>query len=159
MRIISVLVLTAAFFVAPCAHALTIDRMTSVMDDTGGSLSISTQSSSFADSGSSQTDLVAKSFSPRGEGSVSGAIGRAGDRGAESFTAVYNGSVIVATTNAAGDTVNIEVGLQDLTVLREGEGPDYSGTVTINGHAFDAGQLPEHARRLVTRILRLFRFA
>ncbi len=159
MRIFPVLALTAAFFIAPCAHALTVDRVTSVMDDSGGSLSINTQSSSFADSGSSQTDLVATGFSPRGEGSVSGTIGRTGDRGAESFTAVYNGNVNIATTNAAGETVNIEVGLQDLTVLREGEGPDFSGTVTINGHAFDAGELPENARQLVGRILRLFRFA
>jgi hypothetical protein len=159
VRIISVLALTAAFFIAPCAHALSVDRVTSVADDAGGSLNITTQSSSFADTGSSRADLVADGFSPRGEASVSGTLSRTGNRSAESITAVYNGSVNVSTTNAEGAAVNIEVGLQDLTVLREGDGPDYSGTVTINGHVFDAGQLPESARQLVARILRLFRFA
>jgi hypothetical protein len=159
VRIISVLALTAAFLMAPCAHALTIDRVTSVTDDAGGSLSISTQSSSFADTGSTQTDIVANGFSPRGEASTSGSLSRTGNRSAESITAVYNGSITTSMTNADGDAVSLEVGLQDLTVLREGDGPDYSGTVTINGHVFDASQLPENARNLVGRILRLFRFA
>lgn len=159
MRIISVLALTAAFFLASSAQALTIDRVTSVNDGTGGSLSINTQSSSSADAGSSQTDLVANAFSPGGAGSVSGTIGRSGDRSAESFTAVYNGNVTIATTNTDGTALTIEVGLSDLTVLREGEGPDFSGTVTINGHVFDASQLPESAQHIVRRVLRLFRFA
>ncbi len=159
MRIISVLALTVAFFIAPCARALTIDRMTTVMDETGGSLNISTQSSSFADSGTSQTNLVADGFSPRGEASTSGTISRTGSRSAESLTTVYNGSVTIATTNGDGASVNIEVGLHDLSVLREGDGPEFSGTVTINGHDFDASQLPEPAREMVRRILRLFRFA
>lgn len=159
MRIISVLALTAAFFVAPFAHALTIDRVTSVTDDTGGTLSISTESSSAAGSGSSQTDAVATSFSPSGAGSVSGTLSRAGDRSAESITAVYNGNVTIATTNAAGTAVNVVIGLQDLTVLREGEGAEYSGTVTINGHQFNAAELPDGVRRAVFNLLRLFRFA
>ncbi|HMM66831.1 MAG TPA: hypothetical protein PKC03_07800 [Dokdonella sp.] len=159
MRILSVLALTAAFFIAPCAHALTIDRMTTVMDETGGSLNISTQSTSFVDSGTSQADLVADGFSPRGEASTTGTISRTGNRTAESFTAIYNGNVNIATTNADGASVNIEVGLHDLSVLREGDGPEFSGTVTINGHDFEANKLPEPAREMVRRILRLFLFA
>ena len=159
VRIISVLALTAALFIAPCAHALTVDRMTSVTDHAGGTLSLSTESSSSAGSGSSQTDLVATAFSPAGAGSISGTIGRAGDRSAESITAVYNGRVTIATTNAAGNAINIVFGFEDLTVLREGEGPEYSGKVTINGHEFNASQLPDNVQLAVGRILRLFRFA
>lgn len=159
MRTFTLGLCTAALLFAQSAFALTIESVTSVTDDNGGSLSITSSGSAFSDGGNSDTNVLASSFSPRGEAALSGEINRSRSRGAESVTSTYNGEFDIAGSDAEGNPVNINVVLSDLTVVREGEGPVFSGTVTINGNVLDASDLPEPAARIVRRALRLFVFA
>ena len=152
-------ILAALLVFTQSAMALTIESVTTVTDDNGGSLTISSSGSAFADGGSSETDLVANAFSPRGEAALSGELTRSRSRGADSVSTVYNGSFSIDGSDPDGNPVTISVSLQDLAVLRDGQGPDFSGTVVINGTAFDATQLPERAAQVVRRALRLFVFA
>ncbi|MBL8273712.1 MAG: hypothetical protein JNJ74_07875 [Xanthomonadales bacterium] len=140
------------------ASALDIERSTTVNDDSGGSLAILTTGEQFADSGSSLTELSANAFSPRGAGSISGSLTRERVRGVESLDTVYDGEVTITGTDADGKPTSAEVELADLRVLRDGDGPEFSGTVRINERSFDAAALPGPAAALVRRIVRLFAF-
>jgi len=158
MRAITYVLYAALIVFAQSASALVVERVTSVADDSGGSLSISSTSNAFSDGGSTETSLVASSFSPRGEGSISGELNRVRNRSAENLSSVYNGDFSIAGTDADGNPVSIDASLLDLGVVREGAGPSFSGTVIINGNSFAANEMPEPARRVVGRALRLFVF-
>lgn len=140
------------------ASALGIERATTVNDESGGSLGILTTGEQFADSGNTLSELTANAFSARGNGSISGSLTRARSRSVDLLDTVYNGTVSIAGTNADGKPVTIEVSLADLRVLRDGDGPEFTGAVTINGEAFDATALPDRAATLVRRVVRLFAF-
>jgi hypothetical protein len=140
------------------ASALDIERATTVNDDFGGSLAILTTGEQFADSGNTLSELTANAFSPRGKGTISGSLTRERVRGAESLDTVYDGEVTIAGTDADGKTMSIKVALAELRVLRDGDGPEFSGTVSINERSFDAAALPEPAAAWVRRTVRLFAF-
>ena len=140
-------------------QALQIDRVTTVSDDQGGTLTISSQGSAHADGGGSSASLIANAFSPRGEGQISADLQRERSRTAEDLTATYNGTATVSGTDADGTPVTIDIELIDVTVTREGQGPELSGSVIVNGTAYDASELPARARAALARLLRLFGFA
>lgn len=140
------------------ASALGIERATTVNDESGGSLGILTTGEQFADSGNTLSELTANAFSARGNGSISGSLTRARSRSVDLLDTVYNGTVSIAGINADGKPVTIEVSLADLRVLRDGDGPEFTGAVTINGEVFDATALPDRAATLVRRVVRLFAF-
>lgn len=140
------------------ASALGIERATTVNDESGGSLGILTTGEQFADSGNTLSELTANAFSARGNGSISGSLTRERSRSVDQLDTVYNGTVSIAGTNADGKPVTIEVSLADLRVLRDGDGPEFTGAVTINGEVFDATALPDRAATLVRRVVRLFAF-
>jgi hypothetical protein len=140
------------------ASALGIERATTVTDESGGSLGILTTGEQFADSGNTLSELTANAFSARGNGSISGSLTRERSRSVDLLDTVYNGTVSIAGTNADGKPATIEVSLADLRVLRDGDGPEFTGAVTINGEAFDATALPDRAATLVRRVVRLFAF-
>jgi hypothetical protein len=150
--------LFAALLLSPAAQALQIESVTTVSDDHGGTLVISSQGEAFADAGSGTSQLVASHFSPRGDGSIDAELTRQRSRGGESLTSVYSGSATLAGTNPEGESVSVELELVDVTVSRSGEGPEMSGVVIINGETLDAADLPERARTLLGRVLRLFAF-
>lgn len=157
MRIIPALL--ATLLLASSAHALQIERVTTVTDDNGGSLVISSSGAAFADGGGGTTDLIASDFSPRGDGQIDAELQRQRSRTGDSASSVYNGSAVLSSTDAEGEPVSVTVELVDLTVAREGAGPEFSGTIIINGTPMDASSLPERARGLLARVLRLFAFA
>ena len=140
------------------ASALDIERSTTVKDESGGSLAILTTGEQFADSGNSLSELSANAFSPRGAGSISGSLTRERVRGVESLDTVYDGEVTITGNDADGKPMSAEVELADLRVLRDGDGPEFSGTVRINERSFDAAALPGPAAAMVRRIVRLFAF-
>lgn len=140
------------------ASALGIERATTVNDESGGSLGILTTGEQFADSGNTLSELTANAFSARGNGSISGSLTRERSRSVDQLDTVYNGTVSIAGINADGKPVTIEVSLADLRVLRDGDGPEFTGAVTINGEVFDATALPDRAATLVRRVVRLFAF-
>jgi len=140
------------------ASALGIERATTVNDESGGSLGILTTGEQFADSGNTLSELTANAFSALGNGSISGSLTRERSRSVDQLDTVYNGTVSIAGINADGKPVTIEVSLADLRVLRDGDGPEFTGAVTINGEVFDATALPDRAATLVRRVVRLFAF-
>lgn len=150
--------LIAALLLAPAAQALEIQRSTLVTDADGGTLSIQTSGDLHADAGSSVSELEADAFSPRGDGRISGSLTRTRERSAEELTTSIDGEVTLSGTDPEGNAVEIVVALADLQMVRDGDGPEFSGSVSIDGVSFDAAELPERARKLVRRVLRLFAF-
>lgn len=146
------------FALSMTASALDIERATTVTDGAGGSLSILTTGEQFADAGNTLSELTANAFSPRGNGSIDGSLTRQRVRDGESLDTVYDGEVTIAGTNADGKPMSAEVELAGLRVLRDGDGPEFSGTVRINERSFDAAALPEPAAALVRRVVRLYAF-
>jgi hypothetical protein len=150
--------LLLALLLSPAAQAVQIDSVTTVSDEQGGTVIISTQGESYADAGSSQSQLLASSFSPRGEASTNAELTRSRSRGAAEMTTVYNGTATIESTSQTGEPISVEIELVNVSVNREGDGPEFSGAVIINGQSFDAAELPERARTVVGRLLRLFAF-
>jgi hypothetical protein len=150
--------LLAALLLSPAVQALQIESTTTVSDDQGGTLVISSQGEAFADAGSSTSQLVASNFSPRGDGSINAELTRTRSRGGETMSSVYSGSATLAGTNPEGESVSVELELVDVAVARSGDGPELSGVVIINGETLNAADLPERARGLLGRVLRLFAF-
>ena len=138
---------------------LSIQRSTTVSDDSGGSLVLQTQASQSLAAGNSTTTADFDSFSPRDPArNIDGAITRTRSRSDESMVAVYTGNFTLSATNSAGEVQSSQWELTDFTVTREGEGPEFGGSVTIDGTSHTAETLSRSQARQLRAVLALMHF-
>jgi len=89
---------------------------------------------------------------------ASGNVTRTHERVNDTVTNTYNGSVTLAGMDKDGKPVSNSLVLQDLQVVRDGDGPALSGTIVLNGTSIDAAQMPDAVKHLLHRVLRMFEF-
>lgn len=140
---------------------LEIERTTSITDDNGGTLTLISSATRDALGSESTTTATMIRFQPDEDGRVvDGEVVRDRVRTANELETVYNGElVIVLAASDSGQERLDTLTFQALTVLRDGDGPVFSGTVIFNGEARDATTLPKPALRLLARTLRFFKLA
>ena len=150
-----------AFVSAHAAAGLEIERTTNVTDDNGGTLTLISSASRDALGSESTTTATLINFQPAADGRVvDGEVVRDRERSVEQVETVYNGELMIVTPATESGPERLDtLTFQALTVARDGDGPELSGTVIFNGEAVDASTLPKPALRLLARTLRFFKLA
>jgi hypothetical protein len=152
--------LACALLSSSAFAALTLERMTSLSDSLGGSLSISTHGTVEIPGADTTTQATLTNFHPHDNQDLvaNGSITRTRTRSAEAATSTYNGNLGLVGTDGKGKPLNDTLALQNLQVVREGEGAVFTGTIVLNGTTIDAAQMPEDVKHLLHRVLRFFYF-
>jgi len=140
--------------------ALSLQRTATLGDSAGGTLSISTSGTIEIPGADTTSQVTLTNFHPHDNTSVvvSGSLTRTHERSNETVTNVYNGSVTLTGTDKDGKPLNDSLTLQNLQVVRDGDGPVFSGTIVFNGSSIDATKIPDAVKHLLHRVLRLFEF-
>jgi len=140
--------------------ALTLQRTTSLSDSQGGTLTITTSGAIEIPGADTTSQATLSNFHPHDNQDLaaSGNVTRAHERVNETVTNTYNGSVTLAGTDKDGKPVSNSLALQNLQVVRDGDGPAFSGTIVLNGTSIDAAQMPDAVKHLLHRVLRMFEF-
>ncbi|GAB4174508.1 MAG: hypothetical protein Kow0020_10040 [Wenzhouxiangellaceae bacterium] len=161
-RLISTLLVAIALLTGGSAlAALQIERQATITYDEGGTLVMITVAERDALGGESSTTATFDEFSVRADGpTITGELVRERVATGESVETVYNGTVEIHTPSSPSGPERLDtLTLENLTIVRDGDGPELSGTVIFNGDAIAAEDLPRPIRYLVLRMLRVFQFA
>jgi hypothetical protein len=152
--------LACALLSTSALAALTLERTTNLTDSLGGSLSIATNGSVEIPGTNTTTQATLNNFHPHDDSSLAanGSITRTRERTNEVATATYNGNLNLTGTNKNGNAINDTLALQNLQVVRDGDGAAFSGTIVLNGKTIDAAQMPDEVKHLLHRVLRFFYF-
>lgn len=140
---------------------LSIERNISITDDTGGTLvmlSIGTRDDLGGESSTTASFTNFQAAPDRRR--VAGEVVRERVRSAQRVQTTYNGGLEIFSpaTDERDERVDTLV-FENLTVVREGENPELSGSVIYNGQMLEAAKLPRPALRMLARALRFFHFA
>lgn len=140
--------------------ALTLQRTTSLSDSLGGNITITTNGSIEIPGADTTSQATLTNFHPHDNQNVvaSGNVTRTHERSNETVTNTYNGSVTLAGTDKDGKPISDSLVLQNLAVVRDADGPAFSGTIVLNGTSIDAAQMPDSVKHLLHRVLRIFEF-
>lgn len=153
-----VVLLAAASAVAPAWSALTIERNVTITNDAGGRLVIIGSGERDEFGADSQTTATFTQFAT-GARVIDGKIVRSRTWWAEQVETVYDGALefFRPASDARPERLDTLV-FEALTVTRDGEGPELSGTVIFNGTRLDAADLPKPVARMLARVLRWFAY-
>ncbi len=152
--------LACALLSSSALAALTLERTTSLSDSLGGSLSISSSGTVEIPGTDSSSQATLTNFHPHDNQDLvaNGSITRTRTRSDDVASSTYNGNLTLIGTDAKGNAVNDTLVLQNLQVVREGEGPTFTGTIVLNGTTVDAAQMTDAVKHLLHRVLRFFYF-
>lgn len=154
------MLLVLLFNTAPALAAVDVQRDVTLTDDRGGTLMITTQGTLEVGGSQSLTTASFDGFQPNADGRrINGEMVRNRYRDIDAVVTSYDGLLESEATDADGNTVINTLLLDGLQVRRDGDGPEFSGTVTWNGESIDAADLPPQAVYVLRRALRFFRYA
>jgi hypothetical protein len=139
---------------------LTLERTTSLSDSFGGSLSITTSGTVEIPGANTTSQATLTNFHPHDDQELvaNGSVTRSHERTDGTSTSIYNGTLTLTGTDKDGNPVNDSLTLQGLQVVRDGDGPMFSGTIVLNGSTIDASQMDDGTKHLLHRVLRFFAF-
>ena len=159
-RLLMIAALACAICSGSAFAALTLQRTTTLSDSLGGTLTAATSGTIEIPGADTTTHVTLTNFHPHdGQNLVaSGNLTRTHERSNETVTNTYSGSVALTGTDKDGKPVDENVTLQNVQVVRDGDGPAFSGTIVLNGTSIDAAQMPDAVKHLLHRVLRVFDF-
>lgn len=153
---IQVLMVWAAVLLSgPVVAGFDITRMTTVVDDLGGSYTV-TKSGRLADaqfSGSSLTEFT--NFHPgtgEQQATLNGTLSKTVSRSEQQRSTLSDGAFNLATTDDVWD-----VSFVNLSVVVTEAGAELAGEVTVNGETFLASELPDAVGFILRRVFWLTR--
>ena len=140
---------------------LSIERHVSITDSAGGSLVMLSAGSRDDLGGESTTTATFVDFQAASDRRrINGEVVRERISTAEQVETTYNGVLEIFTSATEDSAARTDtLAFENLSILREGEGPEISGQVIFNGEIRDAADLPRPALRMLARALRFFHFA
>jgi len=155
------LLLALAVSATPASADLTIERDVAITDDAGGTLVMLSVGSRHDLGGESTTTATFVDFQAASDRRrINGEVIRERVGTAEQIETTYNGVLEILTSTTEDATGRMDtLAFENLSIVREGEGPVLSGQVIFNGEARDAADLPRPALRMLARALRFFHFA
>ncbi len=152
----STLVICSSLFLATASMAgFDITRMTTVVDDLSGSYTVSKNGrlDDMQFSGASLTEF--NQFHPgsgENEATINGVISKDTSRGNGQLTTTSDGAFTLESKEGLWD-----VSFSGLLIQASDSGVEMSGTVEVNGEAFDAADLPDNVGKLLRRVFWLTR--
>ncbi len=139
---------------------LMLEKSVSLSDEFGGTMHI--DSSGQLDIPGAEIDSVASftDFHPGAQDrSVNGQVLRHHSRSNEQLSSVYSGELTFEAADADGKPVQNVLEFGDLTIVRSEDGPQFSGSIILNGEVIDANEMPQAVARILRRVLRFFYLA
>jgi hypothetical protein len=149
-------VLAALLAFSASSQAITFNKEVTVADGRGGQM-VAVTSGDLSSAGAARsTDASFRNFQPQADGaSINGALNREFRRDGRDSESVLNGSLTVTPGANAQNPQVLNIVIADLRVLREGDGPQLSGSITVNGQTVPADRLPKPLRALLRRLVGL----
>ncbi len=151
----------AVLLLATSASAvLSLDKSVMLSDEFDGMLQIN--SSGELDIPGTDIDSIAtfSNFHPGAQDrTVNGEVSRQRNRANQQMTSIYSGSLIFDAIDADGNPVQNVLEFDQLTIVRDGDGPQMSGAVILNGEVIDAAAMPKQVAMILRRVLRFFYLA
>lgn len=156
MNLRSSLAALALFAFAQSGQALTLNKETTLADGRGGQMVAVTTGELGAADASRSTDATFSNFQPREDGGrISGSLRREFSREGRDTESVLSGRLTLTPAAGATSSAPRVLEINDLTVTREGDGPEFGGSVSIDGQAIPAERLPAPIRKLLRRLVGL----
>lgn len=152
----SSLAVLALFAFAQVGQAMTLNKETTLADGRGGQMVAVTTGELDAAGANRSTDATFSNFQPREDGGrVDGNLRREFSREGRDTESVLSGRLTLTPAAGAANNAPRVLEIKDLTVVRGGEGPELSGSVSIDGQAIPAERLPRAIRKLLRRLVGL----
>jgi hypothetical protein len=99
------------------------------------------------------TDATFSNFQPREDGGrVNGSLRREFSREGRETESVLSGRLTLTPAAGAANSAVRVLEINNLIVVRDGEGPEVSGSVSVDGQAIPAERLPATIRKLLRRL-------
>lgn len=156
MNLRSSLAALALFAFAQAGQAMTLNKETTLADGRGGQMVAVTTGELGAADASRSTDATFSNFQPREDGGrISGSLRREFSREGRDTESVLSGRLTLTPAAGATSSTPRVLEINALTVTREGEGPEFGGSVSIDGQAIPAERLPAAIRKLLRRLVGL----
>lgn len=150
--------LACAMLSTSALASLTLERTTSLTDSLGGSLSITTNGTVEIPGTNTTSQATLTNFHPHDDAELvaSGSVTRTRERSDDVVTSTFNGNLSLTGTDKDGKAINDTLVLDDLQIVRDGDGPSFTGSIVLNGTTIDASQMPDATKHLLHRVLRFF---
>jgi len=146
--------LSALLLLANATQAMTLSKEVTVADGRGGQMVAVTSGELDAASAARSTDASFSHFQPQADGgSVSGSLNREFRRDGGDTESLLNGVLVVTPGANAANPQLLNIEIVDLRVRRQGDGPELSGSVRVNGQNVPAERLPKALRTLLRRLV------
>jgi len=141
---------------------LSYERNTTIRDDWNGRAVIESAGALGPEAGNRIAEATFTNFHPRDEHRFAdGTITREVVRDGELVTVTYDGSLVLRAngqgSNGNGNAQELTISFVDLTVTRNEENVNLSGTLVVNGESIDAATAPQQVRAVLLGLLRFFR--
>lgn len=147
---------SALLLIGSAAQAMTLSKEITLADGRGGEMVAMTSGEMSAAGAARSTDASFTNFQPKADGgSVSGSLNREYRRDGRDTESLLNGALVVTPGANATNPQVLNIDIVDLRVVREGEGPQLSGNVSVNGQSVPAERLPQALRSLLRRLVAL----
>lgn len=158
-KLFTTVILVALASAVPVAASagVTVEADVVVTDEAGGTLTLITSATHELAGSNFMTTGAFADFRPNPDGrSINGELVRVRVRDVESVESTFDGSLEISGPGGGDASILL---LEGLTIQGSGDGPELSGTVVLDGQAFDAAELPKPIAAALRRVLRLFHFA
>jgi hypothetical protein len=148
--------LLALLAFAQAGQAMSLSKETTLADGRGGQMVAVTTGELDATAATRSTDATFSNFQPREDGGrVDGSLRREFSREGRETESVLSGRLTLTPAAGAANSAARVLTLNDLTVVRAGDGPEFSGSVQIDGTTLQAERLPPAIRKLLRRLVAL----
>jgi hypothetical protein len=153
MNLRSSLAALALFAFAQVGQAITLNKEITLADGRGGQMVAVTTGELGAAGATRSTDATFSNFQPREDGGrVNGSLRREFSREGRETESVLSGRLTLTPAAGAANSAVRVLEINNLIVVRDGEGPEVSGSVSVDGQAIPAERLPATIRKLLRRL-------
>jgi len=152
---------SATLLLASSSYAvLSLDKSVTLADEFGGVLQIASSGELDIPGADVVSTATFSNFHPGAQDrSVDGQVERQRSRADQQITSSYSGSLTFDAVDADGMALQSVVEFVDLTIVRSEQGPQFSGSVILNGEVIDASAMPQQVAVILRRVLRFFYLA
>lgn len=141
---------------SPLCLAMSLSKEVTLSDGRGGQMIAVTTGELGAAGSSRSTDASFSAFTPREDGfRIEGSLRREYSREGRTTESVLSGGLTLVPGAQANSQEPLRLRIEGLSVIRDGDGPELSGSIEINGQSVPAERIPQQIRRTLRRLVGL----